>query len=340
MATDPRTSLPPLTTNQRLTLAIGSSMVAEVTTYPLDFIKTKLQIQGEYAKTAANNSIGKNGKGAAASSQQRLGMTRIAYKSIRKEGALSLYKGISPAMLRHLVYSGVRMPLYETARDYFNNKSSQKNSNQQNWETKTTSTTTGKPPKTKIPQGLTLWQAMVIAGASGGFAQWLASPTDLIKVQMQTGQAKSLSGAMRHLYKQGPSSWWRGATPNVGRAIFVNQGDLMTYDRVKVFMINNQYLEEGYKLHFFASLSAGFVACCFAMPADTIKTRLMNQPIVKGKGVYYTGVIHCVRVMLKNEGFFSFYRGFFSAWPRMGLWSQMYWHTNESLRGVFGLKPF
>jgi len=232
------------------------------------------------------------------------------------------------------------MPLYETARDYFNNKSSEKNSNQQNWETKTTSTTTGKPPKTKIPQGLTLWQAMVIAGASGGFAQWLASPTDLIKVQMQTGQAKSLSGAMRHLYKQGPSSWWRGATPNVGRAIFVNQGDLMTYDRVKVFMINNQYLEEGYKLHFFASLSAGFVACCFAMPADTIKTRLMNQPIVKGKGVYYTGVIHCVRVMLKNEGFFSFYRGFFSAWPRMGLWSQMYWHTNESLRGVFGLKPF
>lgn len=340
MATDPRTSLPPLTTNQRLTLAIGSSMVAEVTTYPLDFIKTKLQIQGEYAKTAANNSIGKNGKVAAASSQQRLGMTRIAYKSIRKEGALSLYKGISPAMLRHLVYSGVRMPLYETARDYFNNKSSEKNSNQQNWETKTTSTTTGKPPKTKIPQGLTLWQAMVIAGASGGFAQWLASPTDLIKVQMQTGQAKSLSGAMRHLYKQGPSSWWRGATPNVGRAIFVNQGDLMTYDRVKVFMINNQYLEEGYKLHFFASLSAGFVACCFAMPADTIKTRLMNQPIVKGKGVYYTGVIHCVRVMLKNEGFFSFYRGFFSAWPRMGLWSQMYWHTNESLRGVFGLKPF
>lgn len=340
MATDPRTSLPPLTTNQRLTLAIGSSMVAEVTTYPLDFIKTKLQIQGEYAKTAANNSIGKNAKGAAASSQQRLGMTRIAYKSIRKEGALSLYKGISPAMLRHLVYSGVRMPLYETARDYFNNKSSEKNSNQQNWETKTTSTTTGKPPKTKIPQGLTLWQAMVIAGASGGFAQWLASPTDLIKVQMQTGQAKSLSGAMRHLYKQGPSSWWRGATPNVGRAIFVNQGDLMTYDRVKVFMINNQYLEEGYKLHFFASLSAGFVACCFAMPADTIKTRLMNQPIVKGKGVYYTGVIHCVRVMLKNEGFFSFYRGFFSAWPRMGLWSQMYWHTNESLRGVFGLKPF
>jgi len=337
MTTDSGTSLPELTTSQRLTLAIGSAMVAEVTTYPLDFIKTKLQIQGEYAKTAANSSAGKSAKGAASSQKKRLGMTKIAYRSIRKEGALSLYKGISPAMLRHLVYSGVRMPLYETARDYYNNKSTEKSSNRQDWENKTS---TGKPTKTKIPQGLTLWQAMVIAGASGGFAQWLASPTDLLKVQMQTGQAKSFSSAMRHLYKQGPASWWRGATPNVGRAIFVNQGDLMTYDRVKVFMINNSYMQEGYKLHFFASLSAGFVACCFAMPADTIKTRLMNQPIVNGKGLYYTGVIHCVRVMLKNEGFFSFYRGFFSAWPRMGLWSQMYWHTNESLRDAFGLKPF
>ena len=44
------THYPPLTTSQRLALAIGSSIVAEVTTYPLDYIKTKLQIQGECSR--------------------------------------------------------------------------------------------------------------------------------------------------------------------------------------------------------------------------------------------------------------------------------------------------
>ena len=229
------------------------------------------------------------------------------------------------------------MPLYETIRDNFRDEKLKNVQDVQNWDNNKNKNA---KIKTKIPQGLALWQAMIIAGASGGFAQWLASPTDLLKVRMQSGQARTLTGAVKHLYKQGPSSWWRGATPNVMRAVFVNQGDLMTYDRVKVFMINSGYMEEGYKLHFFASLSAGFVACCFATPADTIKTRLMNQPIVNGRGVYYTGVIHCIRVMLKNEGILSFYRGFFAAWPRMGLWSQMYWHTNENLRNFFGLKPF
>merc|ERR1711976_764448 len=244
---------PALSTSQRLSLAIGSSMVAEVTTYPLDFIKTKLQIQGEYAKNAANGSDEKL-KNSTSRKSKRLGIARIAYKSIKQQGATSLYKGVSPAILRHLVYSGVRMPVYETIRDHFRDRKIISS----DWDNQTTKT------KTKIPQGLSLWQAMVIAGASGGFAQWLASPTDLIKVRMQSGQAKTLSGAIRHLYKQGPASWWRGATPNVTRAVFVNQGDLMTYDRVKTFMINGGYMQEGYQLHFFASLSAGFVACCFA----------------------------------------------------------------------------
>merc|ERR1711879_875473 len=129
-------------------------------------------------------------------------------------------------------------------------------------------------------------------------------------------------------------SCWRGASPNVGRAVLVNQGDLMTYDRVKGFMINNRYMQEGPALHFTASAMAGFVACCFATPFDTIKTRMMNQPIdkVTKKPLYYSGVFNCISIMARKEGFFTFYRGFFVAWPRMAMWSQVFWHSNESLR--------
>jgi len=184
-----------------------------------------------------------------------------------------------------------------------------------------------------------LGQAMLIVGFSGGLAQFLASPTDLLKVRMQSGEAKTLGQAIRQLPNL--QSWWRGATPNVYRAVCVNQGDLMTYDRVKGYMLRNEYMEEGPLLHFTASACAGFIACCFATPADTIKTRMMNQgSTADGKGRYYNGVAHCARLIIQKEGFMAFYRGFFAAWPRMALWSQFFWHSNETIRNMLGLKPF
>jgi len=104
---------PDLTVGQRIGLAISAASVAETATYPLDFLKTRLQLQGESVRQHATASV----------KPKKLGMVTIAVNEVKKKGGLlKLYKGISPALLRHIVYTGVRMPLYETLRDHLRPK--------------------------------------------------------------------------------------------------------------------------------------------------------------------------------------------------------------------------
>ena len=306
--------------SKKFPVIIAASLFAETATYPLDTIKTKLQLQGDIQQQATKGVY-----------KSRSYLKTIVYIS-KNEGILTLFRGLPPALLRHVIYSGARMPLYEAIRDRVR-------------DDKLNNQTKGKVYK-KIPEGLSLPQAILIAGFCGSFGQFLASPTDLLKVRMQSGEYKSFYTA----YKSVPNfkSFWRGSTPNVWRAFFVNQGDLMTYDQLKSFILNNPntfYLTEGSLLHFVCSFGAGLIACSLALPFDTVKTRIMNQQkqtsgIMNQQQFQYKNMMHAFRLMIVNEGIFSLYRGFFAAWPRMALWSQCFWHANENIRKFLDMKPF
>ncbi|CAJ0955274.1 unnamed protein product [Ranitomeya imitator] len=45
------------------------------------------------------------------------GMVRTAIGIVQEEGVLKLWQGATPAVYRHVVYSGVRMVVYEQLRD-------------------------------------------------------------------------------------------------------------------------------------------------------------------------------------------------------------------------------
>ena len=75
-----------------------------------------------------------------------------------------------------------------------------------------------------------------------GIGQFMASPTDLIKTQIQMEGRRRLLGkpprvegmvdALNKIVAQaGVRGLWRGCWPNVQRAALVNLGDLSTYDR-------------------------------------------------------------------------------------------------------------
>jgi len=64
-----------------------------------------MQIQGELQRSGG------------AGSEKRLGMLRTAAGIWTGEGVLSLWKGLPPALYRHVIYSGLRMLLYEHLRD-------------------------------------------------------------------------------------------------------------------------------------------------------------------------------------------------------------------------------
>lgn len=341
-----------------LSITISSSIFAETTTFPLDLVKTRLQLQGDKQRIDNEQLKGhqtrdrdlpkkckirpnKNIKPLTEIRQYGTtanpsfsGLTSARYKSkgyfntlqyiYQTDGARAFYKGLSPALMRHAIYSGTRVTLYEYGRDGLEDYNKRKRG-------------TSNGP---LDGDLTVGQSSLLAGLSGFIAQFIANPTDLMKVRLQSGEYSSL----RQAYNSVPNfkSFWNGVYPNLGRAVMVNQGDLMTYDRLKRYLLVNTNLPEGSLLHFIASFGSGLVACILAMPFDTVKSRIMNQPIDRktGQGKYYKSTTQAFKIILRNEGFFSFYRGFFAAWPRLAIWSQCFWHFNENIRGFMGLKPF
>ncbi|XP_063223551.1 mitochondrial uncoupling protein 4 isoform X2 [Bacillus rossius redtenbacheri] len=187
---------------------------------------------------------------------------------------------------------------------------------------------------------------------SGAIAQFFASPTDLIKVQIQMeGRRRLLGKAPRvhgtwHAFttildKGGVKGLWKGSIPNVQRAALVNLGDLTTYDSVKRFLLTHTTLTDNHFTHILCSACAGLVAATMGTPADVVKTRIMNQPIDdSGKGLIYKSSVDCLVKTVENEGLFALYKGFLPVWIRMAPWSLTFWLSFEQIRSMLGATSF
>ncbi|XP_037073677.1 mitochondrial uncoupling protein 4-like [Pollicipes pollicipes] len=289
-------------------LSCAAASCAEFATYPLDLTKTRLQIQGE----------------AADSKVPYRGLVRTALGVVREEGPLRLWQGITPAIWRHVVYTGVRMNGYEWMRNQLREEG----------------------------RSLPVWQAALGGLVMGGTGQLLASPADLVKVQMQMEGRRRLLGkkprvqsagqALRKIVREGGvRSLWKGCVPNVQRSALVNLGDLTTYDSVKGRLVQNTTLGDNHLTHFLASACSGLVSATLGTPADVVKTRVMNQPTDKhGRGVLYRNSIDCFLRLVQEEGLLAMYKGFVPCWLRMAPWSLTFWFTYENLRKFCGTSTF
>ncbi|KAI6049660.1 mitochondrial uncoupling protein 4 isoform X1 [Marmota monax] len=295
-----------------------AATVAELATFPLDLTKTRLQMQGEAA-------LARLGDNARESAPYR-GMVRTALGIIQEEGFLKLWQGVTPAIYRHVVYSGGRMVTYEHLREVVFGKSEDKH--------------------------YPLWKSVIGGMMAGVIGQFLANPADLVKVQMQMEGKRKLEGkplrfrGVHHAFAKilaegGIRGLWAGWVPNIQRAALVNMGDLTTYDTVKHYLILNTPLEDNIITHGLSSLCSGLVASVLGTPADVIKSRIMNQPRDKqGRGLLYKSSSDCLIQAVQGEGFMSLYKGFLPAWLRMTPWSLVFWLTYEKIREMSGVSPF
>ncbi|CAI5451987.1 unnamed protein product [Caenorhabditis angaria] len=296
-------------------LSCNAALVAESVTYPLDITKTRLQI--------AKNKF------------TRGGMIQVTLDIIRREGALALWTGVGPAITRHYIYTGIRMGAYEQIRNLTYHRDSEKS--------------------------YPLWKSMATGAVSGCVAQFAASPTDLVKVQMQMEGLRRLqnqplryTGAIdcfRSLYRtQGFFGLWVGWLPNCQRAALLNMADIATYDNVKHGLIDNLKMKDNWIVHAMASSCAGLAAAIVSLPSDVVKTRMMDQirheldaKMQHKKNthvVLYNGVIDCYIKIIKNEGFFSLYKGFIPSYIRMAPWSLTFWVSYEKIRELTGASSF
>lgn len=289
-------------------LSVGAAFVAEFVTYPLDLVKTRLQMQGEGVKVMGT---------------QYRGMVMTAMGVVREEGLTRLWQGVTPGMARHVVYSGVRMTLYDILRTNYKSK-----------------------------EDMMLVDRAMLGMVSGGLGQLVASPADLVKVRMQMEGRRRLQGlpvrvttmraSLVQVVKEGGlRSLWKGAVPNVQRAAMVNLGDLTTYDQTKTYLVSEGWAGDSWVTHGVASGCAGLAAAVMGTPADVVKARVMNQPLdANGRGLYYKGAIDCLAKAVKTEGFFSLYKGFVPCWLRMAPWSMTFWLTFEKMRTLAHLDPW
>tara|TARA_Y100001970_G_C14165713_1_gene821163 strand:+ start:529 stop:1344 length:816 start_codon:yes stop_codon:yes gene_type:complete len=266
---------------KKIFLIQSSACIAESGTYPIDYIKTRMQINSQKINS---------------------------YSILRelKNDPLRIYDGLKPALFRHCIYTMLRINIYENLRD-----SSKDNNN-------------------------SFIKKFMIGGISGGMAQLIASPCDLIKIRYITDHNNiSIWRTGKNICaEEGILGLWRGVIPNVGRATLVNLGELATYDQSKGFIKKTFDMKESTQLHISASLCSGLVSTIFCTPADVIKSRLMqtNSP--------YNGIINCIHKTISEEGLISLYKGFFPIWFRLAPWQLIFWVSYERLRILSGLESF
>lgn len=291
----------------KFVLTGAASMCAESATFPIDMTKTRLQLQGEVGFMGTRHGF--------------VGMMRSIVKN---EGVKGLYAGMTPAVARHIPYTGFRAIGYEYIRKLFCGDDPSK----ANFLAKATS-------------------GMI----AGGIGQAIAVPCDLVKVRMMGDGRLVAAGkldrprytglmhAFRTIYAtEGLIGMYVGCAPAIQRAALVNLGELTTYDTAKGYFVT--IFGDNFKCHLCSAVCSGFFASLCSTPADVAKSRIMNQAKNADGSVLYRGTVDCWVKTVQSEGLLALYKGFLPGWMRLGPWQLVFWCTYEQLRIRAGMGGF
>jgi len=293
-------------------LAGFSNAAAACLTNPVDVVKVRMQMDGEGTMKSTGSSA----------ARPRGGVLQTGSALLRAEGPLGFYRGIRASLCREMSYSGIRMGLYEPAKQLLSAS-----------DAKSTSLAL------KVSAG-------AITGATGSV---LANPFDLVKVRMQGSPGSggrscypSVAAAMRAIYAEGGGvrSLWRGTGATVKRAALLTASQVPSYDHVKHTLVDSGYLREGYVCHLSCSMVAGVIAAAVTSPVDLVKSRLMLQPVdpATGRGTLYAGLIDCFGKVVRAEGALALFKGFHTQWLRIGPHTTVSLMVFEECRRLAGMQ--
>ena len=178
-----------------LTWFVVTTTRAQGVTFPIDITKTRLQLQGQADFTGT-----------------KFGFGGMAMNIAKTEGMGGLYAGCTPAVARHIPYTGFRAIGYEYIRAFF----------------------CGDRPKDQAP----LLAKMAAGMSAGGIGQAIAVPCDLIKVRMQGDGRLVAAGKLdkprytglfdaftKIKAAEGMGGFYAGCWPAIQRAALVNLGE-------------------------------------------------------------------------------------------------------------------
>mmetsp|Transcript_9266 Transcript_9266/g.13908 ORF Transcript_9266/g.13908 Transcript_9266/m.13908 type:complete len:299 (+) Transcript_9266:123-1019(+) len=282
--------------NAALERFLGASIgaaAAEVSTLPIDISKVRLQTQ---------KPVLQGGK----SVLRYTGMMQAMVRVSMDEGLPALWKGLGPALMRQISYTGLTFVLYEPVRNFIAGEGIKK-------------------------EDIPFWKRVMSGGIAGGVSIFVMNPTDVVKTQMQSSvQSKKMGNIVKQIYNlEGLKGFWRGAYPNIARCFIGNACEVGCYDQFKTTIVAKGWVPDGPLAHFAASGGAGTVSALVSTPVDVVKTRLMNAAGGNKEAMQYKGVIDCFINMPRKEGVLSLYKGFWPLATRKVAWTVVFFIVNE-----------
>ncbi|KAF7337500.1 hypothetical protein MSAN_02223000 [Mycena sanguinolenta] len=270
-----------------------AACIAVTISNPAEVAKTRLQLQGELAKTGTAKVY--------ANAFDAMG------KTYKNEGIRGMQRGLGPAARRlclpntfERVATGAGF--YEPFRRNINKL-------------------VGRRPEEQI--GAT---AIIAGASSGAVGASLGNPLFLIKARMQA-YSPALPVGAQHYYKnsfhalstifraEGLRGLVRGIDAAILRTSMGSSVQLPSYNLTKNFLVSRDILPANSTWTFLASSAVSGVCVCIVMqPADTALTRMYNQPTVPGPngkmvGTLYKNPIDCLWKTAKAEGVRGWYKG-------------------------------
>ena len=210
------------------------------------------------------------------------------------------FSSLSASIMRQAVYGTARLGLHREFSDHI-----KQNYNQ------------GK--------NLSALQSAGSAMLAGALASIIGTPFDVSLVRMQADGMKP--AAERRGYKnvfdalfrisreEGVPKLWRGFEPTAFRAVAMNVGMMASYDQAKqaITKINGDNVSTS----LMSSAVSGLTASFTSLPFDMMKTRLQNmKPDPTTGQMPYKNVLDCGFKIARNEGVFTFWRGFSAYYAR------------------------
>lgn len=221
-------------------------------------------------------------------------------KTIKNEGVLSLYNGLSAGILRQIFYATSRFGLFEVFRDEM------------------------------AKYRPTDFLSRLVTGASAGAcAAFISCPAEVTLVRIsndstlpldQRRNYKSVLDAFQRILKEeGVKTFFSGSGPFVNRAILVGAVQVGTYDQFRDMYKSYFGITNELQNVFCAAMTSGFIYSTVTMPLETAKNRMAFQkpdPITQVLPYRSTG--QTVMAIVNKEGLFKLWKGFSPYYLRCG----------------------
>ncbi|KAJ3102368.1 Mitochondrial oxaloacetate carrier protein [Phlyctochytrium bullatum] len=293
-----------------------ANMIPATATNPLDVCKVKMQAGPMHGRPYGS-------------------LFSTAARIIREEGPIRglIMPGLMATVLRELSYSSFRFGCYQPFKRLLAGLSGNASAHG------------SEPFYMKLFAGL----------GSGMVGSFLANPTDVVKIRLQTESGLLKNGVyVTGLYKGHPPSYrntfhaffkifqdeglqglYKGVHVTVLRASVLTATQLASYDEAKVLSKRYLGISEGMGLHAFCAVVAGLVTTTACAPSDIIKTRLLSQSINDPSG--YRGITHCFVSIVKKEGVGALFRGWLPSYLRIAPHFVVALPLYEQIRLLLGL---